>query len=515
MSTWNPQLTNYRIEEELIKDDLTLTYRGRRLADDVSISIKVVPPQLALDQRFRQRFQKIAERAIRLEHPNIISIYEVLPEEDTLYIVQELIEGRSLSTLIETEGPFSPARMLKIARQIAAALDYAHQQAITHGDLSADFIYIGQNDHVMVTNFGQTQALANTSLSKQGYAIGSPEVIAPERIYGQKLTPYADMYALGILCYHMLIKEPPFNGPLPAILHGHAYQKARSLHLLNPGISMNLSQVIERMLSKQPNLRYANGLNFIRALSVAIESTVPTQLPFVAKGYKPSPPLWKRAWLWGMVIMLTLMTTLLTFSALGAVSIWRAVSIWQISQLPTANMLISPLHPTATAPLKQVTATATATTTPIPTEVPVEQVPTNTPVAPSSTPTAEPSVVSLPTPGQPVVIEDSPFTHLRYAQNINELGQPENVALSFPVGDAPIYLFFDYHNMKPATPWGHVWSWGDTELARYQEVWAEDGNDSGTAWIFFSPPGGYQRGPYQVNLQLQGQTVATATFVVK
>ncbi len=516
-NTWKPNLTHYIIEEQLSQDGLTMTYRGRRLLDDVSVAIKVVPLPLMFDLQFVKRFQDNATKNIRLEHPNIIRTYEVQQDAETLYIVQELLDGRLLSTVLEVDGTFSPSRLLKIMRQIAAALDYAHQQGMVHGDLAAHTIYLGQNDHVVVTNFGQTQTLADSSFGQHGYAIGSPEVIAPERVYGQSPDPLSDMYALGILCYQMLLKKPPFTGPLPAVLHGHAYETPPPLHLLNPGISINLSQTIERMLAKQPNLRYPDGLSFVRALGVAIENIMPAPALTVAiksqaKGgsaaqAQPAPPFWQQTWVWGVILCLFMV---LGFSTLGV----GAVSIWQISRLPATvipTLRATPL-PLATITMAQAQPDKKA----IPTAT-VRSIATARPSSPIATPTSEPllPVVPLPTPGQPSMAEDSPFTHLQLAQHINEAGQPEQIGLTFPPGDQPIYLFFDYANLEAGTPWSHVWQWGDAELATYKEVWAEKDNRPGTAWLFFNPSGGYQIGPYQVTLQVEGRTVATATFVVK
>jgi hypothetical protein len=121
----------------------------------------------------------------------------------------------------------------------------------------------------------------------------------------------------------------------------------------------------------------------------------------------------------------------------------------------------------------------------------------------------------LPTPGAPTIAGDSPFTNLRLAQEIGEDNQPEKVGTSFLPGSQPVYLFFDYDGIKPGTTWSHRWTWADTELDAYQDVWSSGYNSSGTAWVYYNPTGGYQPGPYKVTLEINGQTVATATFVIQ
>jgi hypothetical protein len=124
-------------------------------------------------------------------------------------------------------------------------------------------------------------------------------------------------------------------------------------------------------------------------------------------------------------------------------------------------------------------------------------------------------LIPLPTPGAPTIAENSPFTNLRLAHGITSDHQPEDIGTSFPPGTQPVYLFFDYNNIKPGTTWTHRWTWADTELDAYEDVWSSGYNSSGSAWIFYNPTGGYQSGPYKVTLEVNGQTVATATFVIQ
>ena len=193
------ELENYVLDEELGRGDLTIAYQGHRKADGKTVAIKVVAPQFMFDEFFVQRFKDITRQTLKLDHPNIVRTHEVDQEENTLYIVREFIDAQPLAKIIEAEGPLPPQRMLTIARQIAAALDYAHQKSIMHGDLSAKRVYIGPEDHVTVADFGQTQAMVGTSLVKQGFAIGSPETLAPERVKGQGPSRYSDLYSLGVL----------------------------------------------------------------------------------------------------------------------------------------------------------------------------------------------------------------------------------------------------------------------------------------------------------------------------
>ncbi len=518
-------LNDYSLEQELFQAELGLVYQGRRKTDDAIVAVKVIAPQFTFDDFFVRRFKDMTRQMTRLEHPNIVRTYEAGQDGDKLYVVQELIETRSLADLLAEEEVLSPQRMLTIARQISAALDYAHQKSITHGDLSASRVYVGLHDHTVVADFGQMQAMLGTSLVKKGYAVGSPETTAPERVKGQGPTRQSDLYSLGVLCYQMLAGQPPFTGDPTAILHAQAYEQPPPLHVINPGISVPLSETIRRMLSKGLELRYNTGSEFARALTVASEGTAPVRSPAVAAaqrkaaGLPSTAPWWKRSWLWA-VIAIPLLIIVLAFG-FGAVSLstYLAASVWPPT--PTSSQIAA--VPPTSAPTESVAPTAQSTVAPKPTTPPTTAPPSPTPSplppatsTPTLVPTVTPTLVPFPTPGPSVSLEDSPFTNLLLAHNISNDNKPEKTSLAFAPGPQPIYLFFDYDKtIKVGDTWTHRWTWGDTELGTFEEVWPDNFYEEGTAWVFHSPTGGFQPGPYKVALEINGQVVATATFVVE
>ena len=505
------QLENYILEEELGRGDLTIVYRARRKTDDAVVAVKVVAPQFTFDELFVHRFKDIAKQSTKLEHPNIVCTYEADQEGDILYLVRELIDARTLADILEQEGPFSAQRMLTVARQISAALDYAHQKSISHGDLSANRVFIGVNDHVVVADFGQSQAMAGTSLVKQGFAVGAPETMAPERVHGgQGPTRQSDLYSLGVLCYQMLVGQPPFTGTPAAILHAQAYEQPKSLHLVNPGISVPLSEAIDRMLSKGLELRYNTGAEFTRALAVATEGTAPVRSPSAAAAQLKEAGLektsiWRRPWVWALIALPFIILLLLA-------GFW-GIFMWNASRPVVATTPTAIVEPTVADTAVSQPDTAAAIDSPAPTDEPA-QTPTPVPESPF-TPAPTPTPVSLPTPGAPTVAADSPFNNLQLARNITDDNKPENVNTSFAPNSQPIYLFFEYSGIEPGTNWSHRWTWGDTELDTYSDIWPDSYSSRGTAWVYYSPTGGYQPGPYKVTLEVDGQTVATATFVIE
>jgi serine/threonine-protein kinase len=520
-SSVKTELEDYVLEKEIGRGELTIVYQGRQKSDGSIIAVKLVAPQFTFDEQFVRRFKEIAQQTTRLEHSNIVRTFEAGQEEDTVFVVRDMIHGRTLAAVIENDGSLPPPRMLAIAGQIADALDYAHQKSIMHGDLSANRVYVDDNDQVTIADFGQTQATVGTSLAKQGYAVGSPEILAPERVRGQGSSRQSDLYSLGILCYQMLNGEPPFTGAPASVLHAQAYEQPRPLHTINPDVSVPLSEAIGRMLSKGLELRYNTGSEFVRALTVATEGSAPVRRTSASgaqfePGLSESTSLARRPWFWALILIPII--GLLLIVGFGAVTAWLAI---QSSLLPESRQAAAPApvaSPTAVEqPAEQPAVAVVEPTLPVAVGSAAESTPapapttTTVPPSPSDTPT----LVPLPRPGPPVVRDGSPFTNIKISHGITDDNQPEKIGTSFAPGTPPVYLFFDYGDIEPGTVWTHRWTWGDTELGVYNDVWPDNYFETGTAWVFYSPSGGYQPGPYQVTLEINGQVVATATFVIE
>ncbi|MBI1877476.1 MAG: protein kinase [Chloroflexi bacterium] len=407
------QFENYELVEELSQGEVMTVYRGQRRADQAPVVIKVISPLLASDEFLVRRVKLAAQQTAKLEHPNIVHTYEAEQEGSLLYLIEDFVRAPALAEVLRTEGLFSPQRMQFIARQLASALDCAHQKSVTHGNLSAGKIFLGPDDRVWIADFGLTHALFGMSVPKQSYTMSDPETLAPERVHGQGPSRQSDLYALGILCYQMLAGKPPFSGSPSAILHAQAYQQPRPLYRLNPGIPVAVSEVVGRMLSKGLELRYITGAEFARALSVAC--SLPKNFPthgFQQSHQQPNRflPLWLGSVLSALALLLVIAAGL----------VWAGYQ-WGINQqIKSSQAAVAPLSspkpitlPTSTLPATLAAAEAddslslvaipTATplrmrlsdTLPTPTLTPIgHRDPTPTPAPVSSAPTP------LPTPAQ-------------------------------------------------------------------------------------------------------------------
>jgi serine/threonine protein kinase len=503
MSQIENRLSGYDVEEEVGRGDLTIIYRALRKDDGLLVTVKVIVPEFVSDTFYMRRFLEAGERATRLDHPNIAPVYEAGRREDVVYVIRAWIEDESLAEWLARKGAMPPSKAVHVIRQLAAALDYAHGQRLMHGDINDRCVFISGSGHVTLTDFGLTQALAGTDsmasvqVTKMPHGVGTPEYLSSERAQGQGPNRAADIYALGVLAYQMLAGEVPFTGKPADVLHAQIYQTPAPLHKVNPDVPAAMSEVVTRALAKRPEMRFNTANEFARALAAAAEGISPVRSSAAAGGLQRLK-LWQRPLFWAIIVAPVLGLFL-------AVMIWNLAG-WgqrQASRLAGA-FPTSPPSSLVTNPTLETSLPGAATTfTAVPTQA----------AAPNPVPGPSPTPISTPVPV--VVTEGSPFSNLVLAQDISADYKPVSPGDTFSASSRPIYLFFDYQGIQPGTRWGHVWFWGDRQLDRSITTWPEDWGTSGTAWVFYTPEGGYQPGPHEVRLLVNDEIVASASFVVR
>jgi serine/threonine protein kinase len=529
--TVDKSVQSYDIETELGRDDLTIAYSARRKSDGLPVLIRVVAPQFVFDTFFVRRFIDAVSRSMKLEHPNIVKVYEVAERDDIVYIAREWVEADSLTKYLEKHGPIPVQKTIGLVEQLASALDYAHTQGVKHGDLTAGSIFVA-DDHIWITDFGLLMAMDGTSLVKKGFGVGNPVYLAPERVRGETSSRTSDLYALGIVCYQMLTGQPPFVGEAPAVLHAQAYEQPALLHEVNTKIKPAVSEVVLRMLSKGLELRYNTGSEFVAALRASAERTAPIKPQEVKEKVAPAeapqraPERNKQLLLWALI--LTPLIGLALAAGFWVMSQWLNDISDRGRQSPTAGQALQTANvpPTDLTPVSRLKQEDTPVeevlppfenqpaTTPADTLAPQSDaqapspLPVNTPV-----PAQAPALVSL--PSEPTVADDSPFTNLILTQNINDALQPVNPTNIFDPASGPIYLFFDYDTISPGTAWRQTWKWDDVVLQQQEDVWPEEYGPVGTAWIYFAPAAGFNPGPYSIVLEVEGQEVASINFIVQ
>jgi serine/threonine protein kinase len=498
------QLTAYDVEEEIRRGDLTIIYRARRKDDGLPVAVKVVAPQFVSDHYFVRRFLEAGERASRLDHPNIARVHEAGQRGDVVYVVRDLIQAESLAERLARAGAMTPAEAVPIVRQLAAALDYAHSQRLMHGDLNDRCVFIDDDGHVTLTDFGLAQALAGTDSVKTSYGVSTPEYLASERVQGQGPSRPADIYALGVLAYQMLAGRVPFAGERAEVLHAQVYKTPAPLHSVNPKLPVALSEVVARALAKRPEMRFNTATEFARAFAAAAEGIAPIRAP-AAAGQRQPLKLWQRPVFWAVVVAPIIGLFL-------AAILWTAVSWGERQVVRLGQGIVPSTSPTPVAGLS--VATTSPNSSPTPTVAPIQTPPPSAALAPT-VPQREGTPTLAPTPAPVVVTDKSPFSNLVLAHGISEDHQPLSPGNDFTASAQPVYLFFDYQGIQPGTRWGHVWVWGDQELDRSITTWPENWGTTGRAWVFYTPEGGYKPGPYEVRLLVNDQVVASASFVMR
>jgi serine/threonine-protein kinase len=271
-----PMLGRYQIEKELGKGAMGVVYLGK----DPKIGRIVAIKTMALAQEFepdeledvKERFFREAETAGRLNHPNIVTMYDAGEEHDLAFIAMEFLKGEDLAPYVKPDTLLELPKVIDIVIKVAEALDYAHSQNVVHRDIKpANIMYEMETASVKVTDFGIAR-ITDSSKTKTGMVLGTPSYMSPEQLSGKKVEGQSDLFSLGVMTYQMTTGQLPFTGDSMATL---MFKIANELHAsastINPAISQCLSDIIDRMLEKDTERRYARGSEIAKDLRACME----------------------------------------------------------------------------------------------------------------------------------------------------------------------------------------------------------------------------------------------------
>ncbi|MEE8201760.1 MAG: serine/threonine-protein kinase [Candidatus Acidoferrales bacterium] len=258
------RLGRYEILEELGRGAMGTVYRARDPKIDRIVALKTISitgASEAEEEEFRQRFYREAQAAGKLSHPGLVVIHDVGEDEatQTPYIVMEFIEGKTLEQLAKAGERLPPEKTLGLAKQVAAALDYAHSRQIIHRDIKPANIMVTEEGRAKITDFGIAK-LAMTQLTQTGQILGTPAYMSPEQLSGGTVDGRSDLFSLGVILYWLLTGEKPFAGDTTtAVSFKIVYQEPIPPSQLNPTLSPEYDYIITRALAKDPNRRYQRG----------------------------------------------------------------------------------------------------------------------------------------------------------------------------------------------------------------------------------------------------------------
>ena len=258
----------YRIDRLLGRGGMSSVFLAEHLRLQRKVALKFLAPELAEDERFRERFLRESQLASSLDHPNIVPIYDADEVDGTLYIAMRWVEGTDLRELVRRDSPLDPTRAIAIAAQAAAGLDAAHRRGLVHRDVKPGNILIGEGDHVYVSDFGLTkQASSQTGLTATGQLVGTLDYVAPEQIQGQAVDGRTDLYSLSCVVYECLAGARPFERDTEvAIIWAHMQDPPPALSEKRPDLPRELDAVFAKGMAKSPNDRYATCGEFVDAL---------------------------------------------------------------------------------------------------------------------------------------------------------------------------------------------------------------------------------------------------------
>jgi serine/threonine protein kinase len=289
----------YVVENEIGRGGMGIVYRARDARLKRDVAVKLLPPELAFRQEIRSRFLREAEMAAQLSHPNIVPIYTVDERDGLVYFVMAFVDGETLGARLNSRGRLAVDQVRRVMRQVADALAYAHAKGVIHRDIKPDNILLAaDSDRAIVTDFGIARAVddaptdpsgvgVGTRLTATGVAMGTPAYMSPEQCAGDRtLDGRSDLYALGVLGYHMLTGAPPFlGGNSASILVKQITEQPTPVSARRPDVPADLAAIIMRLLQKNPADRFPDAAALIRALD---GEPMPAQAPAAPQPY-PSP----------------------------------------------------------------------------------------------------------------------------------------------------------------------------------------------------------------------------------
>ena len=266
----------YRIERELGQGGMATVYLAHDIRHDRDVAVKVLRPDVA-QSLGRDRFAREIKLAARLSHPHILPLFDSGEADGQLYYVMPNVEGQSLRDRLDAVGQLPIAEAVRIACEIAAALDHAHRHGIVHRDIKPENVML-QGGHVLVADFGIGKALSETGgqTTQAGTSVGTPAYMSPEQAVGETVDGRTDIYSLGCVLYEMLVGEPPFTGPnVQAVIAKRFVQTPAEVTALRQGVPRPVARAIQRALARTPIDRPETAAELLAALRETDDAGVP------------------------------------------------------------------------------------------------------------------------------------------------------------------------------------------------------------------------------------------------
>lgn len=293
------QIGPYRLRRLLGKGGMGEVYEAEDTVKDRIVALKLLPESASNDPVFRKRLRREAHSAGRLQEPHVVPIHDYGEVDGLLYVDMRMIDGTDLRKVLKNYGPMTPARAVAIVRQVASALDAAHESGIMHRDVKPENIILTRDDFAYLVDFGIANAATDEKLTELGTAVGTYAYMAPERFTNDEVTYRADVYALTCVLHECLTGSQPFPGDsVTVVITAHLMQPVPKPSQQRPGIPAAFDAVIARGMAKKPEDRYASAGDLAAAANDALtqrdqdQAATILQRSEAAGAASPSPPAW-------------------------------------------------------------------------------------------------------------------------------------------------------------------------------------------------------------------------------
>jgi eukaryotic-like serine/threonine-protein kinase len=274
------------------------------------------------DPRSIARFEQEAQILARLQHPNVISVFDAGVDDGERFIVMELVEGPTLRELLEVEGRLAPERAGEIASRLASALEFAHGKSVIHRDVKPSNVLLPPDGGVKLADMGIARLLSPEALTATLSVRGTAGYISPEQVRGNPVDARADVYSLGCVLFEMLTGRTPFEGDLAALSYAHTHTRAPRVRSITPDVPAALDELVDAMLEKDPARRPPTGEEVRRSLADAMRQDAVAPTAVMERVELPPSPMPRRpagrvrrpgpkAWRTGVIAVCGLATLLL------------------------------------------------------------------------------------------------------------------------------------------------------------------------------------------------------------
>ncbi|TEU10117.1 MAG: hypothetical protein E3J21_27165 [Anaerolineales bacterium] len=263
---------NYRIMDEIGRGSVATIYLAKDLAQNRMVALKIIHPEQAAEGQFLQRFQREAKLLQMLSSPQAVKVFDYGEDEGLNFIALEYVQGRTLSSVLEEEGPLEVNRVLDIAKQVALCLVDAHAKSIVHRDLRPANVMVTAEGAVKVMDFGIAWGAELSRLTATG-VMGSPHYLSPEQASGGEVDGRSDIYSLGVVLFEALSGRKPYDADSAVdIVLAHLQEPIPSLHQLDESIPLEVDELVRKCLAKKPEDRYQSAAELLEAIDQTLRT---------------------------------------------------------------------------------------------------------------------------------------------------------------------------------------------------------------------------------------------------